>query len=311
MALRKAVLAALAFLLVPLLAPAAVQANPNAFQPYHLAYQGRMVTDVFIDGKGPFTFLIDTASSHSIVYEHLRAQLGLARVGAPITIFGINAATQAIPVRPDSLEVAGESIKGLTVGVLPDSEQGKDPDGVLGIDVLSRYFVVLDRRHMQFRLLAPGTQNADDYADWVAVPLEPRPLKIIPVNFWYITTVFKDQPINCLFDLGSGLTLFNWDAAARLGYEQRDFLKLGPPPDKLRDALGQTAPVVLLTGMRVDVGTRQWLNREVLVSDAPVFQFFDLDDHAGAIVGPGLLHDNSLAIDFAGHKLYIGPTVYR
>ena len=310
MVLRKLVLA-LALLLASPWIPAAVQANPNAFQPYRLAYQGRMVTDVFLNGKGPFTFLIDTASSHSIIYEHVRTQLGIVPAGAPITIFGINAATQAIPVRPDMLEVAGESIKGLTMGVLPDSEQGKDPDGVLGIDVLSRYFVVLDRRQQQFRLLAPGSQNQDAYADWVSVPLEPRPLKIIPVNFWYVTTIFKDQSINCLFDLGSGLTLFNWDAAARLGYERRDFLKLGPPPNKLRDALGKTAPVVLLTGMRVNIGTRQWLQREVLVSDAPVFEFFGLDDKAGAIVGPGLLHDNSLGIDFAGHRLYIGPTVYR
>ena len=47
-------------------------------QPYRIASYGRMVTDVFINGQGPFTFLIDTASSRSLIFEHVRAQLGLA-----------------------------------------------------------------------------------------------------------------------------------------------------------------------------------------------------------------------------------------
>ena len=29
-------------------------------QAYHIAYQDRLVTDVFINGRGPYTFLIDT-----------------------------------------------------------------------------------------------------------------------------------------------------------------------------------------------------------------------------------------------------------
>ena len=44
------------------------------------------------------------------------------------------------------------------------------------------------------------------------------------------------------------------------------------------------------------------------MADAPVFDYFDLDEQAAAIVGPGLLRDTSLAIDFAGQRLYIGPS---
>ena len=40
-----------------------------------------------------------------------------------------------------------------------------------------------------------------------------------------------------------------------------------------------------------------------------MFNYFDLEDQAAAIAGPGLLRDTSLAIDFAGQKLYLGPTV--
>ena len=34
---------------------------------------------------------------------------------------------------------------------------------------------------------------------------------------------------------------------------------------------------------------------------------FNLDEEPAAILGSDLLADNSLAIDFAGHRLYIGP----
>jgi len=40
-----------------------------------------------------------------------------------------------------------------------------------------------------------------------------------------------------------------------------------------------------------------------------VFNYFDLEDQAAAIAGPGLLRDTSLAIDFAGQRLYVGPTI--
>jgi hypothetical protein len=32
-----------------------------------------------------------------------------------------------------------------------------------------------------------------------------------------------------------------------------------------------------------------------------------MGEKSGAIIGSGLLKDNSLAIDFARHRLYIGP----
>jgi hypothetical protein len=40
-----------------------------------------------------------------------------------------------------------------------------------------------------------------------------------------------------------------------------------------------------------------------------VFNYFDLEDQAAAIAGPGLLRDTSLAIDFADQRLYVGPTI--
>jgi hypothetical protein len=226
----------------------------------------------------------------------------------PIIVYSINQQARAMAITPDRLNVGGRDVAGLTMGVLPDSEGHGDPDGVLGIDVLSRYFVVLDRASMQLQLLPRNGGAAKDYAHWPQVALTPRPLKNIPIDFWYVTIAFNGHIMPALFDLGCGVTLLNWQAAERLGVEKKALTrKYGPPPESLRDVLGKVAPAVLVKGVTITFPDQAWRKQNILVSDAPVFEFFGMGEKAGAIVGSGLLKDNSMAIDFAGHQLYIGP----
>jgi hypothetical protein len=62
-----------------------------------------------------------------------------------------------------------------------------------------------------------------------------------------------------------------------------------------------------LDGVNVRLPGQRWDNHLVVVADAPVFRYFNTDERPAAIVGLGLLGDNSLAIDFAGGRLFIGP----
>ena len=81
--------------------------------------------------------------------------------------------------------------------MLPDGAQRGDPDGVLGMDVLSRYFVVLDRQAMQFHLLDRDSAQARAFTGWTPVPLQQRRLKNIPVTFWFLrraTTTIPSRP---------------------------------------------------------------------------------------------------------------------
>ncbi len=279
-----------------------------AEQPYKIAFGGRLITDVYIDGKGPFSFLIDTASSRSLIFEHVRKQLDLKQSQPDlISVYGINDVGEALPVTPGELKVAGESVPNLMMGVLPDSLEGQEPDGVLGLDVLARYFVVLDRTTMHLRLMAPGAQSAHAYSDWNKVLLRARALKKFSIQFWYLDTHFNGRPITALFDLGSGATVINWLAAGKLGVREYDFRNVGPPPELLQDALGKNKPAIRLFGLDVRLPGRLWKQQMALVADAPVFDYFDLDEKPAAIMGADLLGENSLAIDFAGQRLYIGP----
>lgn len=279
-------------------------------QSYHIAYSDRLVTDVYVDGRGPFTFLIDTASSRTVIFEHVRKSLALAYSSPdPITVYGINDAVSARAAQPDVIHVAGIDVKGVTIGVLPDAAQRGDPDGVLGMDILSRYFVVLDRQTMQLKLLDPGSAEAQGYAGWTSVALQQRKLKSLPVRFWFMNVRYNDHPVWTLLDMGAGLTLLNWDAATQMDIAKKDFTKYGPPPEEVRDVLGKEAPAIVVKGVAIKLPEHAWHKQEVLVSDAPVFDFLEMADGASAILGPGLLRDNSLALDFQNGRLYLGPAV--
>ena len=101
--------------------------------------------------------------------------------------------------------------------------------------------------------------------------------------------------------------MFNWDAANQVGVKRKPFEKYGPPPEQVRDVLGKDAPAVVMKNVDIAVPGHGWRRQEILVSDAPVFDFLEMSDRSSAILGPGLLKDNSLAIDFAGNMLYMGP----
>ena len=279
-----------------------------AEQPYRIADYGVLFTDVMIDGQGPFSFLIDTGASNSLMFEHVRNRLKLAQSQPqPLMVYGVNDVARAVPVKPASLRIGGEEVRNLTMGVLPDrADQG---DGVLGLDILERYFVVLDRTAMRLKLLTPGSAAARSYRDWTAVPMTPRALKSAPIHFWYLSVRFNERRFTSLFDLGGGTTLLNWDAGNELGVRKKDFSRYGPPPEDLQDILGNTAPALRVMNIEMALPGMIWQRQTAIVADAPAFGYFDLSQAPAAIVGPGLLRNTALAIDFSAGRLYLGPRV--
>ena len=299
--------ALIAFLAFALMASQA-QATLPAEQPYSFDRHGRLLTEVYLDGQGPFKFVIDSASSRSLMFEHVRQRLNLTQAQpGRMTVYGINDVADVMPVKPHELRIAGESVSDLIMGVLPETE-AFGPDGILGVDVLAKYFVVLDRGAMKIKLLPQGKASARAYDDWSEVQLIQRPLKNFPIQFWYVKAKFSGETINSLFDLGADMTMLNWDAAERLGVRKSRFRSAGPPPVQLQDVLGKDAPAIRAEGLEVKLPGRLWENQLAIIADAPVFSYFDLDEHPAAIFGLDLLRNTSLAIDFAGQKLYLGPT---
>jgi len=281
--------------------------------PYRIGPDGRVSTDVFLDGQGPFNFVLDTASSRTMLFEHLRQELRLAPADtAMLKVYAMNNIGTAVPVKPDALGLDQQTIKGLTMGVLPDeiapSDGTQGADGILGMDALSQYFMVMDHNTLQMRLMDPADPGATAYREWPSETLVPHRAQDMDITFWWLQAKFGGKSVTALLDMGSGITMVNWEAAERMGLRRADFLKDKVPSD-LRDALGTLEPVVLVKGLSIQVDDHTFTDQTVIVANAKVFEYFGLQDRPSAIIGPALLRSNSLAIDFGKKRIYIGPTV--
>lgn len=309
-AVRRALAALLILLAVVGVSPARAEAVADA--PYAVAYGDRIAVKVMLNGQGPFDFLLDTAATRSIIYEHARARLGTeADRSAPVTIFGITGSLDAPSLRLDELRLADARFADLTIAVLPDTASRQDePDGVLGLDILRRFFIVLDHADGRVRLYARAADAPQDVLAWPYVALTPRKLKRLPYELWYIDAHFNDRPSTTLFDLGAGVTILDWPLGLRLGMREEDFPYMAMTPE-VQDVLGKSAPVVEALNLRVDIGHRQWAGRSALVANAPIFAQLDLADRPAGLLGPGLLKGELLAIDFEGRRLYIAPASKR
>jgi predicted aspartyl protease len=110
---------------------------------------------VTIDGKGPFTFALDTGASRSLIDSAVAKRLGVRRKGHTAKIAGVNAVSKAQLVKVRSWRVGTIVLPPTTIVSqnMPFGNAYAGIQGLLGSDMLSRFDVVtIDYAHQQLRL---------------------------------------------------------------------------------------------------------------------------------------------------------------
>jgi predicted aspartyl protease len=94
---------------------------------------------VFIGGKGPFTFSIDTGASHSVVDYDLVRRLHLRTTGEPLTVTGITCRGQAARLPMRKWRVGRVRLPAAEIQTIDMPDPGGGVDGLLGSDILSTF----------------------------------------------------------------------------------------------------------------------------------------------------------------------------
>lgn len=96
---------------------------------------------VFIHGRGPFAFTVDTGASHSVIDYDLVQKLGLKTIGKPLTVTGITCRGQAGRLRMRKWRAGGVALPAGEIQTIdmPEPGGGIEIDGLLGSDVLSTF----------------------------------------------------------------------------------------------------------------------------------------------------------------------------
>ena len=126
-------------------------AEDSGVTPFKLDHNGAVVVPVSVGGAGPFPFLVDTGSSHTVIGYALMTRLGLTAVAKAEVVSASGWSTQLV-VRLESTAVGRAVRNGLLASVLPSATfaaLGTDVQGVLGQDFLATFDYTLDYTHRE------------------------------------------------------------------------------------------------------------------------------------------------------------------
>jgi predicted aspartyl protease len=123
------------------------------------ASDAAIIVPVFVNGQGPFDFVLDTGATLTCLDAEVSRGLELPeRRGAIGVGAGVGGAGRLRLVRIDSLRVGSARAEGLTgceVDLRHTAQVGIDVDGLLGLDFLKPFRVTLDFQRNVVTLQAP------------------------------------------------------------------------------------------------------------------------------------------------------------
>jgi hypothetical protein len=115
---------------------------------FDLDSRGGITVPVFVNGRGPFQFLLDTGSSSSSITESFAARIGAVRVAKSEILTAAGRTLRAV-VELSRVSVGSAAVDCLLPSVLPDNDVkalAAHLDGILGQDFLAPHNYTLDYR---------------------------------------------------------------------------------------------------------------------------------------------------------------------
>lgn len=251
----------------------------------------RLTVNAYIDGLGPYRFLVDTGADRSVVAAEVAAAIGLP-FDATVTLRGVvrAIATQSVLIR--DLSFGSVSYRNLLAPTLPAALLGAD--GYLGLDALDGHRVTFDFKRHTIQVTAPRSRLA---AVW-AGPSE--------VRIHAAGKLGHLRAVNCSVD-GIAATAFI-DTGAEVSAGNTALLNALKNRDPRRESLG---PVSLtdVTGSAISgIGTMirtiqlnevTFTNCSLVVADFEVFEAWGLSDRPALLIGVNYLQQFArVSIDY-------------
>ena len=113
----------------------------------------RMAARVGVNGRERYAFVIDTGAGRTSVSDRVASELGLPS-GPEVLVHGVTSAVMTPTVRLDRLEFGGRTFNDLICPVFPANQLAAD--GLVGLDVLSRFRLTFDLGSLRVTLAPSG-----------------------------------------------------------------------------------------------------------------------------------------------------------
>ena len=275
--------------LTPVVAETESGAGPTARDS-----SGRVVAPVFVNGQGPYRFIVDTGANRSVISSALADELGLVST-AMGEVHSIANVAPAPLVNIDSIAFQGLRLSSAAVPVM-DSGAMLGEHGILGVDGLRGHRLRIDFQQRCMEIVRDTQRPSPE--NWRSVRGEMR-----MGNLLLVRGSLDGVAVNVLIDTGSEITLANHALRSALGRAQMRRVTMFLAMSTYMGSQQYTNVALTLPNLSMDGVTIR--NLTAYPADFHIFNLWGLQDEPTLLIGMDPLSQvGALEIDYTSARLY-------
>jgi predicted aspartyl protease len=259
---------------------APVEEHPPIFLDTALDAVDRMTVEVFINGQGPFAFVVDTGADRSALSTTVAAKLGL-EPGRNVMLHGVGGSALT-PTAKVPLMVAGEArMKDAELPVLTPERLGVD--GLLGVDMLENRNVIMDFHRKRLEVRRSSSSGMLPSPREVSVLADARFGRLAVANA-------RVSGVRCVafIDSGSGASMGNMALAEAIK------LRVRRKPEssmaiRLIGAAGEATVGEMRIVRSIELGALRMTNLPLVLADLHIFDIWNLNSRPAVLLGVDVL----------------------
>ena len=250
----------------------------------------RLSVDVRVNGRGPYSFIVDSGADTSVVGLRIARDLQLP-LGTPAILNGMTARHLVDRVQVDALTLGPSTIRDLQLPALREADLGGQ--GLIGIDALVQQRLMMDFERRLIKVEDARRPERSRPGDIVVVAKRRRGQLIL-------TQVrAAGLPLEAVIDTGTEITIGNTALRDRLIRKRAKFWTV--------PATGVTGVTVQLQLTRVrelQLGPVTLRDVPIAFADVPPFELFGLSEEPALLLGTDILETfRRVSLDFRARKV--------
>lgn len=269
--------------------------EPLFAAPTRLDRIGRVMTNVMVNGKGPFRFVIDTGASRSTLAPHLARALNLQpSVGRNVMLNGVTGAAEVQTVPVESLEIGELKYRDQNLPVIFTSIMG-NADGILGVAGFKDERIEVDFKRDRVSVLQSNGRRPHYSMVTSRAQRNVNGLMILDVR------VGRRVKAKAVIDTGAERSLGNLALMDALNRKRK---KKEIVSAVVHGATPDIADGVVQTVKEATIGDMTLSNLEVIFADFHVFKLWELDQQPAMLIGMDMLGVlDRLVIDYRRNEV--------
>jgi predicted aspartyl protease len=259
---------------------------------------GRITAPVTINGRGPFRFMVDTGSNHTVIAEATLQKLGIPVDSANfMSVTGISSTELAPTAHVQSLDAGDMHLNDQDLAVL-SGPVFSDIDGILGMDAFEGMKVNADFRHGRISIVH-SFNHAPLWGYVMDASFLSDRLLMVDVEVGHVRT-------KAIIDTGGERTLGNLALLRELTGNRRSHYK--PVRTSVVGVTSVTSVGTIERSPAIQMGATEVSELYIVYGDFQIFRTWGLEDTPAILIGMDVLGTLSdLTLDYRRKEVNFLP----